>query len=471
MTAAPVYDSKAAPTITTAHRIDAAEKSLIGRLLNLGLRGKAQGDYERVADLKFSDFVNRRNGLIFHAIKEIAARQESISLVTVEHELGKTLKSGTMRAIDEVTPAYLTALLSEHQGDVGDSAKIIRKASWRRRVKDKARELDKLADSDALTETEIMSAVVSLGEDLGKQAAALTGKSGVTLRDSVGEFWKRLEFQAKTGDTGYGIMTGLHGLDALTKGFQRKKLYVIAGPSGKGKSALGIKIAKEAMHRGARVGFIPLEMAHDEMTSRLMAIESRIDGSLLQTGPVPREYLPLLAEACQRIQGYKESEQFWYLDFNPDASTSVSLPNINDVKIKLAQHMSLEGADILILDQVSIEAMSGTRPNMDEKAILREIITGLKRLAVYYNIPIVVMAQVNRAGDGEDGQRPVLKNLANSASMGNTPDLVLFIYRSVTERMAVEPVELIVAKHRGGQTGIALANFIPSLTDFEDRES
>jgi replicative DNA helicase len=213
-------------------------------------------------------------------------------------------------------------------------------------------------------------------------------------------------------------------------------------------------------------------MTHQEMTSRLMAIESRINGSALQNGPVPREYLPRLAEACQRIQGFRESEQFWYLDFSPvSATASVVLPNIQDIRIKLAQHMNLCGADILIIDQVSIEAMSGTRPNMDEKMILREIITGLKKLAEYYNIPVVVMAQVNRAGDGEDGQRPTLKHLANSSSMGNTPDLVLFIYRSVAERMAVEPVELIVAKHRGGETGVASVNFIPALTDFQDIQS
>jgi hypothetical protein len=50
MSAAPATTNKPAAAITPTHRLDAAEKSLIGRLLNLGLRGKAQADYERVFD-------------------------------------------------------------------------------------------------------------------------------------------------------------------------------------------------------------------------------------------------------------------------------------------------------------------------------------------------------------------------------------------------------------------------------------
>jgi replicative DNA helicase len=472
MTALPVSSAQPVTSVAPVQRVMIAERALIGQLLKSGSRGKAQGDFERVSDLKFSDFEQPQHGLIFHAMKEIAARHENISIITVETELNKTLKDGTGRAIDKVGQAYLYGLLDGRYGDVTDSARIIRKASWRRRVKAKARELDKLADSEAMDETAIMESVVAISDDLGKQAAALTGRTGITLRESVGQFWTRIEIQSQTGEVNYGIMTGLKAMDDLTKGFQRKKLYVVAGPSGKGKSALGIKIALESMRRGARVGFIPLEMSHEEMTSRLMAIESRIDGSWLQSGNVPKEHLPRLAEACRRIQGYQESEQFWYLDFSPASATaSVSLPTINDIRVKLAQHMTLYGADILIIDQVSIEAMEGTRPNMDEKKTLLQIITGLKKLAEYYNIPIVVMAQVNRAGDSDDGTRPSLKHLANSSSMGNTPDLVLFIYRSATERMTVEPVELIVAKHRGGPTGIGLANFIPAFTDFQDRDS
>lgn len=452
------------PSTVSVERVDVAEQAVLGRLLQLGARGKAQADYERIADLKASDF-SKSHGLIWGAMQAIVSRREKINITTVESEMGKALG----RPVNEAGSTYLEKLFSGHYGDVTDSAKIIREAVFNRNAESTLREAMKVVKDDHLTPDKKAYQVSQISHQLNRQAAALTGRTGVTLRESVGLFWTRIQAQSQTGETGYGIMTGLNAVDEFTKGFQRQKLYVVAGPSGKGKSALGIKIAKEAMQRGARVGFIPLEMTPDEMTSRLMAIESRIDGSLLQMGRVPKESMAKLAASCKTIQGYQESEQFWFLDFSPDTSTSVSLPNINDIRIKLVQHMELYGADILILDQVSIEAMSGTNPRLDEKSILREIITGLKNLAKFYNIPVVVMAQVNRAGDGEDGQRPTLKHLANSSSMGNTPDVVLFIHRPSTEPMAVEPIELIVAKHRGGKTGVGLANFIPALTDFEDR--
>lgn len=466
MTAMPASNTTnlTTPAFSPLQRVHVAEVNVIGRLLQLGMKGRAQGDYERVSDLEPSDFDKPSHQSIWKAIKSIADRHENISLATVENELRKALG----RDLNEAGAAYLRSLIEGHYGDVVDSYNIIREASWVRNGTRTVGEMSKVIENERLSPGDKIARIDDLADRLKHQASALSGRTGTNLRDSVGEFWTRIEMQSQTGETGYGISSGLNAIDQYTNGFQRGKLYVFAGLPGDGKSALGIKIAKEAMHQGVRVGHIPLEMKHEELTSRLMAIESRIDGSWLQTGKVPKEKLPLLAEACRRIQDLQESEQFWYLDFSPDsASASVSLPNINDVRVKLAHHMRLYGADLLIVDQASIEAMSGTHPSMDEKRVMLQIITGFKKLAEYYNIPIVVFAQ---SKDVEEGQRPrLMKHLANSTSMAKAPDVVIFIHRPSTERMPIDPIEFIVAKHRGGPIGIGAANFIRSFTDFQDR--
>lgn len=470
MTALPDVSKPVAST-PRVQRVTIAERALIGRLLILGQRGKAQGDFERVEDLKFSDFVHRPNGLIFHAMKEITARQEKISVTTVENELSKTLKNSTMRAIEEVTTSYLYELMEGRYGDVEESAKIIREAAFSRNSERLLIEAIETIRDDHMAPTNKAERVLEYVKQIESRSLAFTGKTGTSLYDSVGQFWQRIEAQVKALEhgevTGYGILTGLNAVDGFTNGFQRGKVYVLVGPTGTGKSALGIKVAKEAMQRGARVGYLPLEMSHDEMTNRMMAIESRIDGSLLQTGRVPKEYMARLAASCKTIQGYTESQQFWYLEFED----LLDLPNINDIRTKVTAHMKTHGADLLIVDQLSVEAMSGTKPNMDEKVILRQGINGLKALAIYYNIPILVMVQPNKSGYGKDGKRPDLLDIAWTSSIANAAYVVMMLYRDITQaQQAVDPMEIIIAKNRGGSRGTGYVNFLPALTDFEDRE-
>lgn len=463
MTTLPANVAKPILSPLTAERVEIAERALLGRLLILGERGKAAGDYERVADLPKSDFVKPFHGLIWDAMKSLASRQDNINVTTVEHELAK----GLGRAITGEASSYLEGLLKGRPGDVEDSAKIIRRASWRRKLKTEAREIDKLADNDALSEDQIMQQTNDKVERITQAGIALTGKTGVTLHESVGILHDRVQMgmQARENDGEilyYGIMTGLNAIDEVTQGLQRGELTVFSGLTGTGKSALAIKVAKNAMQNNHRVCFVPLEMTHLQMTQRLMAIETRINSTAIRMADIPRDAMPRFVEACSRVRGYEMSRQFTYLDMEPR-------PNINQLKAKLIAHINLYSPELVIVDQVSIQAMSGTRPKMTEMEVIGEIMPELKALAEKYNIHVIVVAQLNRAGSGRDGQRPTLENLASSSSVEKSAQVVVILYREHTqEQKAVEPVEIIFAKNREGWVGTKHASFIPAFTDYVD---
>lgn len=450
--------------ISPAQRVELAERALLGRLLQQGRRGKAQGDYERVADLMPDSFAKPSHGRIWKAMKEIAARQENINITTVEDEMSKALG----RAINEVGSAYLYGLLDGQYGDVEDSAKIIRKAAWRRTLKAEADAIHKLADNDTLTEDQIVAQTNDKVESITRAGIALTGKTGITLHESVGLTHDRVQIGMKAREEDgevlyYGIMTGLRAIDDVTEGFQRGEVTVISGWTGTGKSALAIKIGKHAMQTNNRVCFVPLEMTHLQMTQRLLAIETRINSKAIRMADIPLDAMPRFVEACQRIQGYDMSKQFTYLDIDPR-------PNINQLKAKLIAHINLYSPEIVIVDQVSIQAMSGTRPRMTETEVIGEIMPELKALAEKYNIHVVVVAQLNRAGNGRDGQRPALENLASSSSVEKSAQIVIILYReNAQEQKPIEPVEIIFAKNREGWTGTKYAHFIPAFTDYVDQ--
>lgn len=464
MSAAPATSNKPAPIALTVERVETAERHLLGRLLQLGQLGKARTDYERVSDLKPSDFGKQSHSLIWQAMQSLSARQENINLTTVEDEMGRALG----RAINGEGASYLLSLTSGKFGDVADSAKIIRKASWRRKGKAAAREMDKMFDNDMIDETQVLEQTTELVERISQGAIALTGKTGVSLHESVGMVLNRVQLAAQAREEDgeilhYGIMSGLKAIDEVTLGFQPGEVTIITGSTGTGKSALGIKIARNAMLTGNRVCFVPLEMTHLQMTQRFMAIETRINGTAIKLGTIPTETLPRFFEACGRIQAREMSKQFTYLDLDPR-------PNIKQLKAKLIAHINLYSPQLIIVDQASIEAMSGTHPRLDEKQVISEIVVELKALAEKFNIHFVIIAQLNRAAKNvADGQRPTSENLASSSSVEKSAKTVIILYREKKqEQKPVEPVEIIFAKNRDGWEGTRYANFIPSLTDYVD---
>lgn len=452
--------TKPAILASEIERVEIAERALLGRLLKLGMAGKAHADYERVSDLEPFNFAKKAHSMIWEAMKAIAARSENINITTVENEMRKTLGR-------DINAAYLQELIKGTHGDVGDSAKIIREDSWQRASVGYAGQMLATLQNQQLTIDQKVERINTLNEKIIRESIAVTGEIGITLHDSIGLMRDRVQAQMQAraeGEViGFGVLTGLHAIDDWTNGFQRGEVTVFAGPTGMGKSALAVKIAKHAMQDGNRVCFVPLEMKPLEMTQRLMAIETQINGMAIKTGDIPKYDQARFLEACERLRGYKESHQFHYLEIEPQ-------PNINQLIVSLNQHMLLYGAELIIIDQVSIEAMSGTHPAMHESQVLREIMTGLKKYAETKNVPIVVMAQLNRGGSVE-GQRPTLNHLANSSSVANAANTVILLYRpNAQSQMAIEPIELIFAKNRGGNKGIREAVFVPAFTDYMDKD-
>ncbi len=108
--------------------------------------------------------------------------------------------------------------------------------------------------------------------------------------------------------------------------------------------------------------------------------------------------------------------------------------------------------DLLIIDDLEHIKCSKL---LNKKENLRQILTGLKNLAVELNIPVVVLSQLSKSVEKRDDKHPIITDL-NYSSMNEIPDKILFLYRedyydlSNPERNGT--VEIIVAKNQDGKT-------------------
>ncbi len=98
-----------------------------------------------------------------------------------------------------------------------------------------------------------------------------------------------------------------------------------------------------------------------------------------------------------------------------------------------------------------------------------EISRGVKRLAREFNVPVVVLAQLNREME-KDSRKPLLSDLRDSGSIEQDADVVLFpVPQSGQEEQAdVIDIDLIIAKQRSGPRGKVPLTFFKRFAKFTE---
>jgi replicative DNA helicase len=148
-------------------------------------------------------------------------------------------------------------------------------------------------------------------------------------------------------------------------------------------------------------------------------------------------------------------------------------PTLLEIGSRARRLKAEQGLDLLVVDYLQLMQAGGKyeNRNLEVSAISR----GLKQLAKELDLPVVALSQLSRQPErrGSD-HRPQLADLRESGSIEQDADLVAFIYRDeVYNRDDPENqglAELIIAKHRNGETGTVDMVFLGQTTSFKNRE-
>ena len=107
---------------------------------------------------------------------------------------------------------------------------------------------------------------------------------------------------------------------------------------------------------------------------------------------------------------------------------------------------------------------------------ISHISKSLKNLAKELDIPVIALSQLSRAVEQRPDKRPMLSDLRESGSIEQDADIVSFIYRpeyyKITEGEDGSDLrgiaEIIIAKHRNGETNTAKLKWIGHLAKFDN---
>ena len=277
-----------------------------------------------------------------------------------------------------------------------------------------------------------------------------------------------------------GVPTGLKDLDDRLGGLHKSDLIIIAGRPSMGKTALATNIAfnaaKNFQDKGDKtsVVFFSLEMSSEQLSTRILAEQSRIKSNDIRRGKISEEQFDKFIETSKDI-----SELPLYIDETPAISVAALSNRARRIK-------RLYGLDLIVIDYIQL--MRGTNNRDGRVQEISEITQGLKALAKELSVPVVALSQLSRAVEQRDEKKPLLSDLRESGSIEQDADVVMFVYREAYYLQGKEPrpatvehaewqakmnevshlAEIIIGKQRHGPTGNIMLEFEAMFTKFKD---
>jgi len=260
-----------------------------------------------------------------------------------------------------------------------------------------------------------------------------------------------------------GVPSGFKDLDAMTYGFQRAEMIVLAARPSMGKTSLALNMAEAASlpRRGEGVAtlFFSLEMSSSQLALRMLCSRARVNMKLLRDGLLSKN-------GAEQQHLLEAADEFAKSKIFIDDSSHLTIMELRAKARRLAARQPL---GFVVVDYLQL--LSPTDPKTPREQQVAEISRGLKALAKELNVPVLVLSQLNRAAEKEN-RTPKLSDLRESGSIEQDADVVLMLARprDADEKfqVAADSAELIVAKQRNGPVGDLKLTFLRDITRFEN---
>ncbi len=410
--------------------------------------------------LRPEDFYLKEHQIIFKAMLNLFHSGEPVDTVTLYDELKKMNKS------EEVGGAVYISKLSQNISSAANieyHAKIILEKSILRELISTSHDIAKNAYDGIDDAFDILDSAERKIFEITEQHLK---KSYQGMDRAVREAMEYIDAIHSTDYKKFAVPTGFYDLDEILGGFQKSDLIILAARPSMGKTALGLSVARNAaVQYKIPIAFFSLEMATIQLVIRLICAEGRLDAHKVRTGKLPSEEGVKLGRIASKL-----IEAPVYIDDTP-AQT------ILEIRAKARRLKAEKKIGMIIIDYLQL--VQGPASSESREREIAFISRSLKALAKELEIPVIALAQLNRAVEGRSDKRPQLADLRESGSIEQDADVVMFINRpeyygiksfpddnTSTEGIA----EIIVAKQRNGPVGDVRLRFIKEYARFESLE-
>ena len=408
--------------------------------------------------LSAESFYLKEHRLIFESMISLFEAGEPIDTVTLYEELKKR------QQLDEAGGAVYLSKLSQNISSAANieyHAKIILEKEILRGLITSSHEIARAAYEgtedafDILDEAE--RKIFEITETHLKKSFQGMDRA---VRDAL-EYIEAIHSNTKQR---FSVPTGFYELDELLGGFQKSDLIIIAARPSMGKTAFALTLARNAaIDHKIPVGIFSLEMSTMQLIIRLLCAEGRLNAHLVRTGKLPHE------------EGVKLSKNAHKLIESPIYVDDMPAQTVLEIRAKARRLKAEKNIGMIVIDYLQL--MQGPASSESREREISHISRSLKSLAKELNIPVIALAQLNRAVEARTDKRPQLSDLRESGSIEQDADVVLFLNRPEYYGIKTFPddatptegvAEVIIGKQRNGPTGEVRLAFVKEYARFEN---
>ena len=412
-----------------------------------GILGCALLDGSLVGDLHVELFQDLRHRIIATALLDMVAKGAPVDVLTLVPKLtamGELERVGGLAEVTSLpfaTPSH--ANFSHWRNILQDLAKLRKAITVASDTIAAARETG--ADADTVLERFEHDALAI------RQTSAGSGEVDIkaTLRDVISD----MEEAHASGGRIRGIATGFHALDQLTGGLQPGEVFIIAARPSVGKTSLAMNIAEHvAVASKVPVGVFSMEMSAKELVRRMVCSLARVNSGDVKKGNLTASDFARMATATGKIGK---------APLHIDDRGGLTVGQVGSSARRMVQR---HGIKLLIVDYLGL--MSGGQKRSSRYEDTTAISIGMKALAKELGIPLIVLAQLNRASE-QESRAPRMSDLRDSGGVEQDADIVGLLHRDDREDGDTQTVNLIIAKQRNGAVGKIELQFHRQFTRFE----
>jgi replicative DNA helicase len=436
----------------------------------------------RIPFLTSEHFAEEAHGVIFEAVKQMAATGKRATPISLKPYLGDTELAPGVTAMK-----YMADLVANKAGmpaEIVTYAEQVRDFHGRRAMILSARKMIEEA-----SKAEFNRSLADMLRDHEDRIEVLRPKAGAKqsgftgMRKIAERTYRKIQDEWNNTVPKQTLRTGYAKLDEVLGGLEAPNLIVIGGRPASGKTSLAVDIAvngsvqlldlfSDPKERGV-VAIFSMEMSDEQVTERIFARQARVTGTRIKRRKLFANEVETLYEASRQVED---------LPIEIDHTGGLSVAQICARARALHRRQRIR---LLVVDYLQLIKGNGSRQEKRHEE-LGAVMLALKELCKELEIPCVLISQVSRDVDKRENKRPMMADLGGSSDIENNADAVLLIYREEgylfnerpmegTEEFAewekrlrkVEGIaEVIIGKSRFGARGTLLMGFDGPHTTF-----
>jgi len=400
---------------------------------------------------------------IFQAIHTLFEKTSPVDILTVTAQLrlqGELEMIGGAYYITELTNRVASAANIEYHARI-----IIQKYIQRELIRISTEVINSAYEDT----TDVLDLLDKAEKNLFEIAQNNLRRDSRKMDDLMQETLKEIEELKNKTDGLTGIGSGFTDLDRMTSGWQRSDLVIIAARPAMGKTAFVLTCARNAAVDFEKpVVVFSLEMSSVQLVNRLISGEAEVEQEKIRKGKMEEWEWEKIHSKIGRLE-----QAPLIIDDTPGL-------NIFEFRAKCRRLKAQHDIQMIIIDYLQLMQGKADGKGGNREQEIGSISRALKSVAKELNVPVIALSQLSRAVENRPGgsKRPMLSDLRESGSIEQDADMVLFLYRPEyygldfdEDNNPTQGVgEVIIAKHRNGETGRVRLKFVGKYVKFTDLE-